>query len=94
MTDKPADIVIPGEGVELLGKVFEANAKWSEDMANRVEDNYRRDVDEWKAAYLRLYDAVEAANKFVDSKRIDNVLFRFGQKANFAAQPSWWAEKR
>ncbi len=93
MSDTKPDIVIPGESAELIGKLFSANAKWSADIHNRVEDNYRRDVDEWKQAFLELYDTVQGVNDTVDSKRIDNVLYRFGQKANFAAQPSWWAEK-
>lgn len=93
MSDTPADVVIPGESLDLIGQVMRANARFSEDIANRVEDNYQRNVDEWKEAFLKLYVAVENVNEVVDSKRVDDVLFKFGQKASFAAQPSWWKEK-
>lgn len=93
MSDTKPDIVIPGESAELLGQIFAANASWSEQISNRVEENYRREASDWKRAFLALYDAVDRVNEVVDSKRIDNVLFHFGQKAAHADRPGWWEQE-
>ena len=90
MSDTKPDIVIPGESAELLGQIFAANASWSEQIQNRVEESYQREATEWKKAFLELYDTLEGVNLIVDSKKLDNVLYRFGQKAHFASQPGWW----
>lgn len=90
MTENKPDIVIPGDSAELLGQIFKANASWSEQIQNRVEENYQREVIEWKQAFLDLYNSVDSINEVVDSKKLDNVLYRFGQKAGYASDPAWW----
>lgn len=94
MAENKPDIVIPGESAELLGQIFAANASWSADIQNRVEENYQREATQWKEAFLSLYNAVDDVNEIVDSKKIDNILFMFGQKAGFASQPAWWEKEK
>lgn len=61
-------------------------------MLTRKRSSYRlqREVIEWKQAFLDLYNSVDSINEVVDSKKLDNVLYRFGQKAGYASDPAWW----
>lgn len=94
MADTKPDTVIPGESAELLGQIFKANASWSEQIQTRVEENYQREATQWKQAFLNLYNAVDDVNEIVDSKKLDDVLYVFGQKAHFASQPGWWEKEQ
>lgn len=94
MAETKPDIVIPGESAELLGQIFAANASWSADIQNRVEENYQREASEWKEAFLKLYNTVEHVNETVDSGKLDRVLYRFGQQAHLASQPGWWEKEQ
>ena len=68
----------------LMADIFTANARWSEDLSNRVMENKDREIADWKAAFAKLYDAVDFANEKVDSVKIDRILGNFGQKRGWA----------
>lgn len=68
----------------LMANILTANAKWSEDLTNRVMDNKDREIAEWKSAFRKLFDAVDFANESVDSMKIDRILGTFAQKRGWA----------
>lgn len=57
-----------------VADVFTAMFNESANTTNALLDRYQSTIADLKADYVRLYEAVERANAFVDSLRIDNIL--------------------
>ena len=81
------------EDMQLLGQVLTANAKWSQDISNRVEENLQRDAKEWRDAFVKLWDAIEGANEKVDSMRINLCLDSVYHLRRNASTPFYWEKE-
>jgi hypothetical protein len=70
----------------LMASILTANAKWSNDLSDRVLDNKDREIAEWKERFLQLWDDMDKENRSVDSLRIQVVLNDYAYHAGVAAR--------
>lgn len=68
----------------LMGAILMAGVQQSQETTDQLLENKDSEIAEWKAAFARLFDAVDSANESVDSLKIARIVGAFSQKREWA----------
>lgn len=74
----------------LLGAILTASVQQVGETTDQLLESKDQEIEEWKAAFAKLYDAIDYANVSVDSLKIARIVGAFSQKREWAA-PSAYA---
>lgn len=68
----------------LLGAILTASVQQVGETTDQLLENKDQEIEEWKAAFAKLYDAIDYANESVDSMKIGRIVAAFSQKREWA----------
>lgn len=70
--------MVTDEEFEFAGQLVQGMVNWNQGVTDALIDNLKRERDEARDNFIRLWDAIARANNKIDSQRLGWILDDYG----------------